>query len=348
MVRRFVAFAECVDEAVDWFCAVCDGPRLAYGHWIDPPKPPTLVGPMDEGGRRWVPSRQKLLRLVEVLEYFHAVRKHRQSVSFAELARAVYEGGDERILSASFLRGCPYVREISRRRRPGEPRQGYVKLDVKKPWETLGDVIEVLNDREGGGADVDLVVKVFYSLFPGFNKLLPKGLSNLRDLFVAFPGTFEVSSDGKVRCVAAFDDPEPEREIPGCYRNDVHTREDLEGIVSLADAAAKYPGVKSGYSISVGALMPGGGNVIWMSHAGGVLAALGVFCMVFARVVITDLERAKFAVTGGVVAIAGLRRSEQLFGWWVRRTVSRLVKRWRMLLTVGFLALGVIWTRMDW
>ena len=31
---------------------------------------------------------------------------------------------------------------ISRRRRPGEPRQGYVKLDVKKPWETLGDVIE--------------------------------------------------------------------------------------------------------------------------------------------------------------------------------------------------------------
>ena len=254
MVRRFVAFAECVDKAVDWFCAVCDGPRLAYGQMIDPPKPPTLVGPMDEGGRRWVPSRRNLLRLVEVLEYFHAVRKHRQLVSFAELARAVCEGGDERILSASFLRGCPYVREYSRRRRPGEPRQRYVKLDVKKPWETLGDVIEVLNDREGGGADVDLVVKVFYSLCPGFNKLLSKGLSNLRDLFVAFPGTFEVSSDGKVRCVAPFDDPEPEREISGCYRNDVHTREDLEGIVSLADAAAKYPGVKSGYSISVGAL----------------------------------------------------------------------------------------------
>ena len=110
-----------------------------------------------------------------------------------------------------------------------------------------------------------------------------------------------------------------------------------------ADAAAKYPGVKSGYSISVGALYAWGlGTLSGCPMLAGVLAALGVFCMVFARVVITDLERAKFAVTGGVVAIAGLRRSEQLFGWWVRRTVSRLVKRWRMLLTVGFLALGVI------
>ena len=31
-------------------------------------------------------------------------------------------------------------------------------------------LLRVLNDREGGGADVDLVVKVFYSVVPGFQQ----------------------------------------------------------------------------------------------------------------------------------------------------------------------------------
>lgn len=71
------------------------------------------------------------------------------------------------------------------------------------------DVIDVLGRGEAGGADVELVVKTFYALCPDFNKLLPKSLSDLRDLFAAFPGTFEVSPQGSVRCVADFDDPQP-------------------------------------------------------------------------------------------------------------------------------------------
>ena len=125
---------------------------------------------------------------------------------------------------------------------------------MRDPWRTLADVIDVLGRGEAGGADVELVVKAFYALCPGFNKLLPKGLSGLRDLFAAFPGTFAVSPQDKVRCAAPFDDPLPEREIAACYRSDVHTREDLEGLVSLAQAAASYPGAKSGSGIPVEAL----------------------------------------------------------------------------------------------
>ena len=91
------------------------------------------------------------------------------------------------------LHRYPSVREYSRRHKAGEPRQRYLKLDVVNAWETLADVIGVLGDGEDGVADVALIAEVLYSLYPGFNKLLPKGLANLRDLFAAFPGTFEVS-----------------------------------------------------------------------------------------------------------------------------------------------------------
>ena len=201
-----------------------------------------------------MPSRRNLLRLVEVLAYFHAVRGNRQSISLTELARAIRKEDEERLPSVASLHRYPYVREYSRRRRTGEPRQRYLRLHVWNAWETLADVMGVLGDGEDGGADVDLVARVFYSLCPGFNTLLPKGLRNLQDLFAAFPGTFEVSSEGKVRCVTPFDDPRPEREIAACHRDDVHTREDLEGIVSLAEAATSYPGVKNGSSIPVEAL----------------------------------------------------------------------------------------------
>ena len=251
-MRSLAVFADGVDGWVDWFCAVCDGPRLAYAHMVCPP-PPTLLEPVSVNGRRRVPSRRNLLGLVEVLAYFHAVRGNRQSISLTELARAISQEDEARLFAVASLHRYPYVREYARRRKSGEPRQRYLKLDVRNAWETLADVMGVLGDGEGGGADVDLVARVFYALCPGFNKLLPKGLANLRDLFAAFPGTFEVSS-GKVRCVAPFDDPRPEREIAACYRNDVHTREDLEGMVSLAAAAARFLGVGHAAGIPVEAL----------------------------------------------------------------------------------------------
>lgn len=201
-----------------------------------------------------MPSRHSLLRLVEILAYFHAVRGNRLSISLTELARAISKEDEARLPPVASLHRYPYVREYSRRRKAGEPRQRYLKLDVRNAWETLADVMGVLGDGEKGGANVDLVAEVFYSLCPGFNKLLPKGLANLRDLSAAFPGTFEVSSEGKVRCAAPFDDPRPEHEIAACYRSDVHTREDLEGIVSLAAAAARFPGVGNASGIPVEAL----------------------------------------------------------------------------------------------
>lgn len=246
--------ADGVEGWVDWLCAVCDGPRLAYARLVSPPTLPTLLAPVREGGRRGVPSRRNLLRLVEMLAYFHAARGKRQSISLTELARAIGTEDEERLPAVSSLHRYPYVREFSRRRKSGEPRQRYLKLEVRNEWETLVDVMGVLGDGEDGGAEAALVAEVFYSLCPGFNRLLPKGLANLQDLFTAFPGTFEVSAAGKVRCLTPFDDPRPEGEIAACYRNDVHTREDLEGMVSLAQAAARYPGVKSGSSIPVEAL----------------------------------------------------------------------------------------------
>ena len=253
-MRSLAVFADGVDGLVDWLCAVCDGPRLAYARMICPPTPPTLLGPASESGRRWVPSRRNLLRLVEVLAHFHAVRGSRQSISLTELARAISMEDETRLPPVASLHRYPYVSEYSRRRKAGEPRQRYLKLDVRNAWATLADVMGILGDGEGGGADADLVARVFCSLCPGFNKLLPKGLGNLGDLFAAFPGTFEVSPERKVRCVAPFDDPRPEREIAACYRNDVHTREDLEGVVSLAAAAARFPGVGNAAGIPVEAL----------------------------------------------------------------------------------------------
>ena len=189
------------------------------------------------------------MRLVEMLAYFHTVRGNRQSVSLTELARAISVEDETNLPPVASLHRYPYVREYSRRK-TGEPRQRYLKLDVRNAWETLADVIDVLGDHKGG-ADVDLTARVFYSLCPGFNKLLPKGVRNLGDLFAAFPGTFEVSPERKVRCVAPFGDPRPEREIAACYRNDVHTREDLEGIVSLAAAGARFPGAGNSPGIPI-------------------------------------------------------------------------------------------------
>ena len=216
-------FADRVDGLMEWFCMVCDGPRLAYVRMVWPQAPPTLLAPVSERRGRYVPSKQKLLGLAEMLEYFHAVRGKRQSISLTELARAIKEEDEWRLPAVASLCRYPYVWEYSRRRKRGEPRQRYLKLNVWNAWETLADVIGVLGDGEDGGADVDLVVRMFYAICPDFNKKLPKGLSNLGELFAAFPGTFEVSS-GKVRCVAPFGDPRPESEITGSLLSDVHTR----------------------------------------------------------------------------------------------------------------------------
>ena len=280
-MKSLVEFAGRVDGLVDLFCAVCDGPRLAYGRIVNSPKPPALLEPMSERGRHWVPSRRKLLGLVEVLGYFHAVRGHRQSVSLAELARAISSGEEERMPSVSSLHRYPYVREYSRRIRRGEPTQRYVRLDVNDPWEALGDVMGVLDDGDGAGADVDLVVKVFYSLCPGFNKLLPNGLSSLRELFAAFPGTFKVSAEGKVRCLTRFENPAPE--IPGWWRNDVNTREDLEGIVALADADSNYPGARIGRGMPVGALYEWGRERYSHVACWGSLSAFRRFLFAFRK-----------------------------------------------------------------
>lgn len=251
------AFAARVDGWVDAFCAACDAPWLAYERIVNPPKPPTLVGPPETGprsARHWVPSKRRLLQTVRLLEYFHGVRGTRQSVSLAELERAAEAGGHRWLLLNSLVGGCNFLQEYRRRIGQGLPRQRYVRLVVRYPWKALADVIDVLGRGEAGGADVDLVERAVYSLCPEFRKVLPRGLRSLRDLLAAFPGTFEVSSEGRVRCLAAFDDPRPESEIATCHRHDVHTREDLEGIVSLARAAAGYPGVKTGSGIPLEAL----------------------------------------------------------------------------------------------
>ena len=284
-MTSLVAFAGLVDELLDWFCAVCDGPRLAYGRIVNPPKPPALLGPMEDGRgqstRQWVPSRRNLLRIVKLLEYYHRVRGRRQSVSLAELARAVEAGREEWVLSSSLVRNCAYFHEYGRCWKRGMPRQRYLKLEVRYPWQTLADVIDVLGCGEEGGADVELVVKAFYSLCPGFNRMLPKGLSRLEDLFRAFPGTFEVSREGKVRCLAPFENPEPD--IPGWWRNDVNTREDLEGIVALADADSKYPGARIGHGIPVGVLYEWGRERYSHVACWGSLSAFRRFLFAFRK-----------------------------------------------------------------
>ena len=119
------AFTDCVDGWVDGFCEACDGPRLAHGRIVNPPKPTALLGPMAGGlqsPRRWVPARRKLLRIVKLLAYFHRVRGSRESVSLAELARAVDAGREEWLLSNSLVRSCSYFHEYRRRIKRGVPR----------------------------------------------------------------------------------------------------------------------------------------------------------------------------------------------------------------------------------
>ena len=86
----------------------------------------------------------------------------------------------------------PYVSEYYRRRKAGEPRQRYLKLDVRNAWETLADVMGILGDGDDSGAYADLVARVLYSLCPGFNGLLPKGVATCK--------TCSLLSQGLSRC----------------------------------------------------------------------------------------------------------------------------------------------------
>ena len=235
------AFPALVDTLVHRFCAACDALRLAYVQISRPPKPPALIEPRTTDRRGPPPpTRQDLLRLAHVLRYVHVLRKRRQSVAVADLARAISQDGNNRPLSTSFLRKCPYLSVTSRRFRGDRLCRPYVGLKVNDPWQTLADVIDALADPHGGHTDVDTLKEVFYALCPAFNRRLPKGIPTLHDFLTAFPGTFDTSTPGTVRCLAPFDNPDPEVEIAR-YRHDVHTPEDLDAIISLANAAMTYP-----------------------------------------------------------------------------------------------------------
>lgn len=198
---QYTAFPALVDTLVHRFCTACDAPRLAYAQISRPPKPPALIEPRttDPPGQRRgppPPTRQDLLRLAHVLRYVHVVRKRRQSVAVADLAKAISQDGNSRLLSTSFLRKCPYL-SVTSRRFHGDR---HVRLKVDDPWRTLADVIDALADPHSGRTDVDTLKKIFYALCPAFNRRLPKGIPTLSDFLAAFPGTFDTSTPGGFPC----------------------------------------------------------------------------------------------------------------------------------------------------